>query len=95
MRNSIRALAVTSTVIAGLAAGPVPYAHGSNQSSGPMMGSGTMGQSGAAGSMGQMREMREGCKKMMQFTSRHGSGPPNEQWRGEMPNRDSAPDTNG
>ncbi|MFC4350878.1 hypothetical protein ACFOW6_04900 [Fodinicurvata halophila] len=92
MRNSIKALAVTSAVIASLAAAPALYAEGSKESgsSGRMMGQGgMMNQGGMMGMMGQMSEMMENCNKMMQSMNRDGSGQPNEQ------GREDAPGTNG
>ncbi|MGE0333855.1 MAG: hypothetical protein AB7Q76_01075 [Gammaproteobacteria bacterium] len=96
MRRSIKALAVTSVVMAGLAAAPALYAHDSKESGGSMMGSGMMGQGGMGGMMnmmGQMSEMMEGCSKMMQ--SQGGSGKPNEQWREGAPDSKGRPGTNG
>lgn len=89
MRNSIKALAVTSAVIAGLAVTPALYAHDSkeSESGGPMMGQGGM--------MGQMSEMIENCNKMMQSMNRGGSGQPNEQWREDAPDTEDGPGTNG
>ena len=51
MRRSIKTLAVTSAVIAGLTAAPALYAHDSSESGGSMMGSGMMGQGGMMGMM--------------------------------------------
>lgn len=93
MRKSIKALAITSAVIAGLAAAPALYAHDSNESGGSMMDSGMMGQGGMMGMMGQMSEMMEGCNKMMQ--SQGGSGKPNEQWREGAPDSKGTSGTNG
>ena len=87
MRKSIKALAITSTVIAGLAAAPALYAHDSEESGGSMMGMMNM--------MGQMSEMMEGCNRMMQSMSHDGSGRPNEQWREKSPDNNGAPATNG
>jgi hypothetical protein len=95
MRRSIKALAVTSAVIAGLAAAPALYAHDSNESGGSMMGSGMMSQGSMMGMMGQMSEMMEGCNKMMQSMNRDGSGRPNEQWREDAPDKKDVPGTNG
>lgn len=94
MRKSIKALAIASAIIAGLAAAPALYAHDSEESGDSMTGSGMMGQGGMMGMMnmmGQMSEMMETCNKMMQSMSHDGSGRPNEQWREKSP----APGTNG
>lgn len=95
MRNPIKALAVTSAVVAGLAITPSLYAHESSKSGGSMMGSGMMGQGGMMGMMGQMSEMMEGCNKMMQSMHQGGSGRPNEQWREGAPDKKDAPGTTG
>lgn len=95
MRRSIKALAVTSAVIAGLAAAPALYAHDSKESGTSMMGSGMMGQGGMMNMMGQMSEMMEGCKKMMQSMNHDGSERPNEQWREGAPDSKGTPGTNG
>ena len=98
MRKSIKAFAITSTVIAGLAAAPALYAHDSKESDDSMMSPGMMGQGGMMGMMnmmGQMSEMMETCNKMMQSMSHNGSGRPNEQWREKSPGNNSAPGTNG
>jgi hypothetical protein len=98
MRKSIKALAIASAVIAGLAVAPALYAHDSEESGGSMMGSGMMGQGGMMGMMnmmGQMSEMMEGCNRMMQSMSHDGSRRPNEQWREKSPDNKSAPGTNG
>lgn len=95
MLKSIKALAVTSAVIAGLVAAPALYAHDSKESGGSMMGSGMMGQGGMMNMMGQMSEMMEGCNKMMQSMHQGGSERPNEQWREDAPDSKGAPGTNG
>lgn len=95
MRNPIKALAVTSAVVAGLAIAPALYAHDSSESGGSMMGSGMMGQGGMMNMMGQMSEMMEGCNKMMQSMHQGGSGRPNERWREDAPDKKDAPGTNG
>lgn len=95
MRKSIKTLAITSTVVAGLAAAPALYAHDSERSGGSMMRSGMMGEGGMMGMMNQMSEMMEGCKRMMQSMNQGGSGRPNEQWREDAPKNDKTPDTNG
>ncbi|WP_206075953.1 hypothetical protein [Mesorhizobium sp. Z1-4] len=95
MRKSIKALAIASAVIAGLAVAPALYAHDSEESGDSMMGSGMMGQGGMMGMMGQMSEMMEGCNRMMQSMSHDGSGRPNEQWREKSPDNNGAPGTNG
>ncbi len=92
MRKSIKALAVTSAVVAGLAAAPALYAHDSKESGGSMMGSGMMGQGGM---MGQMSEMMEGCNKMMQSMHQGGSGRPNEQWRDGTPRNEGTSGKDG
>ncbi|MCR5857414.1 hypothetical protein [Mesorhizobium sp. J428] len=89
MRKLIKALAIASAVIAGLAAAPALYAHDSEGSDDAMMGSGMMGM------MGQMSEMMEGCNRMMQSMSHDGTGRPNEQWREKSPDYNGAPGTNG
>jgi len=76
MRKSIKTLAVTSAVVAGLAAAPALYAHDSKESDGSMTGSGMMdrrgGMTGEGGMMSmmqmmqQMGPMMESCTKMMQ-----------------------------
>ncbi len=86
MRKSIKALAIASAVIAGLAVAPVLYAHDSEASGDPMI---------MMNMMGQMSEMMEGCNRMMQSMSHDGSGRPNEQWREKSPDNNSAPVTNG
>ena len=93
MRKSIKALAITSTVIAGLAVAPALYAHDSEESGDAMMGQGSM--MGMMNMMGQMSEMMEGCNRMMQSMSHDGSGRPNEQWREKSPDNNGAPATNG
>lgn len=95
MRRSIKVLAVTSAVIAGLAAAPALYAHDSKESGGSMMGPGMMGQDGMMDMMGQMSEMMEGCNKMMQSMNRGSSERPNEQWRKDAPETKKAPGKNG
>lgn len=92
MRKSIKALAIASAIIAGLAAAPALYAHDSEESGGSMMGSGMMGQGGM---MGMMSEMMEGCNRMMQSMNHGGSGRPNEQWREKSPDNNGGPGTNG
>jgi hypothetical protein len=92
VRKSIKTLAVTSTVVAGLAAAPALYAHDSDGRGSSMMGPGMMGQGGM---MGQMSEMMEGCNKMMQSMNRGGSGRPNEQWRNGAPENEGAPGKDG
>lgn len=92
MRKSIKALAIASAVIAGLAVAPALYAHDSEESGFSMMGSGMMGQGGM---MGQMSEMMEGCNRMMQSMSHDGSERPNEQWREKSPDNNGTPGTNG
>jgi membrane protease subunit (stomatin/prohibitin family) len=92
MRKSIKALAIASAVIAGLAVAPALYAHDSEESGDSMMGSGMMGMMNM---MGQMSEMMEGCNRMMQSMSHDGSGRPNEQWRDKSPHNNGAPGTNG
>lgn len=93
MRKSIKALAVTSAVIAGLAAAPALYAHESKESGSSMMGQG--GMMNMMGIMGQMSEMMEGCSKMMQSMHQGDSERPNEQWRKDAPDNNKTPDTNG
>lgn len=83
MRNSMKILAASSLLVAGLAATPVLYAHESD-------GSGMMGQGGMTE---QMSEMMAGCNKMMQSMDQGGSKTPNEQWRRDAP--DSAPSPKG
>lgn len=88
-------LAVTSTLVAGLAAAPTLFAHDSEGSGGLMMGRGMMGQGGMMGGgnmtgmmnmMGQMNTMMENCNQMMQrMMGNHGSEKPNEQWQKEAP----------
>lgn len=98
MRKSINALAITSTVIAGLAAAPALYAHDSKESGDSMMSPGMMGQGGMMGMinmMGQMSEMMEGCNRMMQSMSHDGSGRPNDRWREKSPDNNGALGTNG
>lgn len=95
MRKSIKAFAITSTVIAGLLAAPALYAHDSKESDDSMMGSGMMGQGGMMNMMGQMSEMMEGCNRMMQSMNHGGSERPNEQWREKSPDNNGAPGTNG
>jgi hypothetical protein len=95
MRKSIKALAIASAVIAGLAVAPALYAHDSEESGSSMMGSGMMGRGGMMGMMGQMSEMMEGCNRMMQSMSHDGSERPNEQWREKSPDNNGAPGTNG
>lgn len=90
MRKSIKALAIASAVIAGLAVAPALYAHDSEES-----GSSMMGRGGMMGMMGQMSEMMEGCNRMMQSMSHDGSERPNEQWREKSPDNNGAPGTNG
>lgn len=90
MRKSIKALAIASAVIAGLAVAPALYAHEESRDS--MMGSGMMGQGSM---MGQMSEMMEGCNRMMQSMNHGGSGRPNKQWREKSPDNNGAPGTNG
>ncbi|MBI1260621.1 MAG: hypothetical protein GC184_02745 [Rhizobiales bacterium] len=89
MRKSIKALAITTTIIAGLAAAPALYAHDSKESDDSMMGSGMMNM------MGEMSEMMEGCNRMMQSMSHGGSERPNEQWREKSLDRNGLPETNG
>lgn len=95
MRKSMKALAIASAVIAGLAVAPALYAHDSEESGDSMMGSGMMGQGGMMNMMGQMSEMMEGCNRMMQSMSHDGSERPNEQWREKSPDNNGAPGTNG
>ncbi len=98
MRKSIKALAITSTVIAGLVVAPALYAHDSEDSDDSMMGPGMMGQGGMMGMMnmmGQMSEMMETCNKMMQSMNQGGSERPNEQWREKLPDNNGTPGTNG
>ena len=98
MLKTIKALAIASAVIAGLAVAPALYAHDSEESGDSMMGSGLMGQGGMMGMMnmmGQMSQMMEGCNRMMQSMSHDSSGRPNEQWREISPDNNSAPGRNG
>ena len=83
MRSSMKILAVSGLLVAGLAAAPVLYAHESD-------GSGMMGQGGM---MGQMSEMMAGCNEMMPSMNQGGSGTPNKQWRQDAP--DAAPSPKG
>ena len=92
MRRSMKTLAVTFALVAGLAAAPALYAHDSEGSGGSTMGPDMMGQGGMMGMMGQMSEMMENCNKMMQSVNHNGSGKPNEQWRKDAPKADKTPD---
>lgn len=85
MGKSIKAIAMTSTLVAGLAAAPVLHADDSNRSGGAMKGSGMMGQKS---------EMMESCNRMMQSMNRGQSGKPNGQWRKDTPETDKRPGTN-
>lgn len=95
MHKSIKVLAIASAFIASLAVAPALYAHDSDNSGYPMMGSGMMGQGGMTNMMGQMSNMTERCNTMMQSMSHNGSGRPNEQWREKSSDNNSAPGTNG
>lgn len=95
MHKSIKALAVTSAVIAALVAAPALYAHESKESDSSMMGPGMMDQGGMMGMMGQMSEMMEGCSKMMQSMHQGDAERPNEQWRKDALDNNNAPDTKG
>ncbi len=76
MRKSIKALAVASAVVAGLAAAPVLYAHDSEESGGSVMGSGMMTM------MDRMSAMMAGCGRMMRPMNRDGASRPGRQGRG-------------
>lgn len=73
MRNSMKLLAASTLIIAGLAAAPSLYAHEAGGSGGSTMGSttgsgmmGMMGQDGGMPMMEQMAEMMKNCNAMMQ-----------------------------
>lgn len=88
MRKSVKVLAATATLAAGVAAAPVLHAHDSDKSqpgNGSIMGPGMMGQGGMMNMIGQMSQMMQGAMGK-------GSDRPNEQWHKEAP---SAPDKNG
>ncbi len=98
MRKSIKALAIASAVIAGLAVAPALYAHDSEESGDSMMSPGMLGQGdmmGMMNMMGQMSEMMEGCNRMMQSMSHDDPERPNEQWREKSLDRNGLPETNG
>jgi len=98
MRKSIKAIAVTSAVIMGLAAAPALYAHDSEDAGGSMMGpgmmgSGMMGQGDMMNMMSQMSEMMEHCNKMMQSMNHGGHGQSNEQGHDDKPHSQDGPGT--
>lgn len=80
MRKSTKIIAITSVVVAALAAAPTLYAEDSQPPSGSMMGHGMMGGMTGMTSMGRMMDH---CNQMMQSG---GSGSrPNDQWRKNAP----------
>ncbi len=91
MRKYLKTLAISSALVAGLAAAPALYAHdsGSSRERGATMGPGMMGQGGMMGMMGmmgQMGQMMENCNKMMQsMVGSPDSEKPNERWRKDAP----------
>jgi hypothetical protein len=91
MQTNLKTLLLASTLAAGLAAAPAPYAHDSDGASGSMMGRGLMGPGGM---MEQMTSMMENCSQMMQAMMADGHEParPNEQWRGRSPQQSNQPD---
>ncbi len=94
MRKFTKILAAAGTIIAGIAAAPVLYAQGPENTGeqAPMMENRMMGQDGMMGMMGRMSRMMESCNTMMQFVMNdRGAGGPNN--RGiDTPRK---PDSNG
>lgn len=82
MRNSTKTLVAAAALVASLTVAPALYAHDSGNSqggSGPMMGSGMMGQGDMMNMMGQMSQMMDHCNQMMKGAMGSGPGQPNEQ----------------
>lgn len=92
MRKPIKALAVSSAVVAALAVASTLYAHDPRQSGSSMMRPGMMEQGGM---MGMTGKMTDGCRGMMQSMNRDGRGKPNEQWRAGAPDSGKTPGTKG
>jgi len=92
MRKSMKTVLTVAAILGGLAAAPALYAHESGDDSrGQGMMGGMMQGRGMMQMMGQMSAMMENCNKMMQSMNHGGSGPPNEQWRKNAPETESAP----
>jgi len=96
MRKPMKAITVTSALIAALAVAPDIRAQeqpgtggsGSGQMQGGMMGQGGMMQGNM---MGQMSQMMEGCNKMMQsMNDRRGS-----RGQGNQPEQPAQPEKKG
>ena len=77
MRKTLKTLIVTSALVAGIAAAPALYAHGTEDTPGtqvPPMNQGNM--MGMMKMMGQMSQMMETHTKMMQtMIDAHGTAP--------------------
>lgn len=92
MRKSLKALATTAALIAGLATTSVLHAEesaSSHEPQGPMMGGDSMmnmmDMMHMMEQMPQMGQMMEHCSQMMDGAMGGGSGKPNEQWRKDAP----------
>jgi len=91
MRKIATILAVTTVMIAGLAARSALYADDAKEKPGSMMGNGMMGDGHMSGHgmMGMMRgmgRMMDHCDSMMRGNDK--GGRPNDQWRRPAPKND-------
>ena len=86
MRKLATTLAVTTVMIAGLAAGSALYADDAKERPGSTMGSGTMGGGHMMGMMRGMGRMMDHCDSMMRGDN--SGGRPNDQWHRPVPKND-------
>ena len=85
MRISMKIVAVSAAIIAGVGTASALYAHESEKSrehGGSMMEQGMMGKGGMMGMTGP--QMMDHCSQMMQGAM-GGAEKPNEQWRRDAP----------